>query len=127
LERDLEALSVDINPDEFSQLDTDCTGRALGLLYVCEGSCIGNQQLYTALKKHRQFVDWGSDAFLSGCKSGFAERWKATLGLLAEHCRNDVSSLQYKNMENGALAGFKLYGVYWSRLGEHTPDPAQCL
>jgi len=116
LERDLEALSVDIHPLEFKQLELATKGQALGMLYVCEGSCIGNQQLYAALKKHRQFVDWNGYAFLSGCKSGFAERWKTTLKLLGEHCKNEVTNPQYMSIERGALAAFELYGSYWTGL-----------
>ena len=111
LEADLNTLAF--SPDHSSEEHTSENSHAklLGLVYVCEGSCIGNQRLFTALNKHDNFRDWNSSEFLRSCKSGFSERWKpvvAAIDALATQ-GSPVDGSGYDEIEQGALEGFDIF------------------
>jgi len=118
LESDLhrQALSVKVCGQAESHYQSHAF--ALGLVYVCEGSCIGNQRVLKALMRHACFEQWNSKAFLSTCKADFSSRWKSVLDSLVKISENssDIDGSGYDDIERGAVAGFELYKTYWTAL-----------
>lgn len=120
LAADLSRLGVVVDPSGFARLTPGSHGFTLGLVYVCEGSCIGNQQLLSAMKRYPEFNSWRSRSFLESCKQGFSIRWKTLLKsmeALAVH-GSAYDGSGYDQLELGALAGFDLYRSLWNALEE---------
>lgn len=114
LKKDLHNLGETHLPAEQPEPRTS-PGFTTGLLYVCEGSCLGNQQLMAALKKSKSFQNWQASAFFSSCNEGFGARWRTVLDLIDAIARIDSTSDTpgYKELENGALFGFEVFRRSW--------------
>ena len=118
LEADLQTLAFNTEHDTQEHSPDDSHAKLLGLVYVCEGSCIGNQRLFTALNKHENFREWRSSEFLRSCKSGFSERWKpvvAAIDTLATQ-GSPVDGSGYDDIEQGALEGFDIFKSSWNAI-----------
>ena len=118
LENDLDALDVSVEPPDGNAIVFDTHGALLGLVYVCEGSCIGNQRLYSALNKHENFRYWNSAEFLVSCKVGFAQRWKSVIDSVDQISTSGspLDGSGYDDIEKGALDGFQLFANGWLAL-----------
>ncbi|MFK7964409.1 MAG: biliverdin-producing heme oxygenase [Burkholderiaceae bacterium] len=126
LSADLERLSISIDPSHYSSSPAQSLRFSLGLVYVCEGSCIGNKRVLAALNRHEQFHAWNCSAYLSSCHVGFAERWKTLLQSIESLTMKgaELDAIGYKEIERGAITGFELYLDYWRALS-HTPNHHQ--
>jgi heme oxygenase len=81
---------------------------SIGLMYVCEGSCLGNQQLMAAMNKSESFHGWQASAFFASCKEGFGQRWRTMLDLI-----DSSADVDYEELEQGALSGFDAFKLGW--------------
>lgn len=115
LQTDLKQLHVVLQASDFSQLDLRSPAFTMGLCYVSEGSCLGNQQLLRALQSQPTFVSWKADHFFQSCREGFGERWKTFLSLL-----HPYGESSYPDLEAGAVAGFDYFKQLWTELSVHT-------
>lgn len=118
LESDLDQLKFNVNVLAYPNLPSETHGFTLGLVYVCEGSCIGNQRVLAALKRHECFHHWNSKSFLSTCKEGFSGRWKTLLASMNQLStyHSEIDGSGYDELEKGAIAGFNIYLKYWCAL-----------
>lgn len=120
LEADLHTLAFSTEYSCERQAPEDSHAQLLGLVYVCEGSCIGNQRLFTALSKHKNFRDWDSSQFLRSCKCGFSERWKTIVAAIDKLATqgSPVDGSGYDDIEQGALEGFDIFKMGWNAIQE---------
>ena len=95
------------------RLTVHSSGFAAGLVYVSEGSSLGNQQIYKALSKKEAFLELGAKQFFEVSIKGPSERWKAFLHLLS---LRPVS--QHEAIVEGAKKGFQYFGQLYSKLQE---------
>ncbi|MEO1049309.1 MAG: biliverdin-producing heme oxygenase [Bacteroidota bacterium] len=107
LKNDLDQLNIDANNQDIT-LPISSPSFAIGLCYVSEGSCMGNQMMLNSLKDNSTFQSWQADHFLSSCKESFGERWKDFKAIMQPYGESDYASL-----EAGALAGFDLFAQLW--------------
>ena len=116
LDTDLRQQNIFLNTMRYVDLPYQSHGFTLGLVYVCEGSCIGNRRVLSALNRVECFHQWGSRTYLDICKVGFSDRWKLLLGKMhsvsTDGSKIDGSS--YNDIEQGAIAGFNQYMYYWN-------------
>lgn len=80
----------------------------MGLCYVSEGSCLGNQMMHNKMKESQVFLSWQADRFFMSCREGFAQRWKSFLQLMEPY-----GEQHYAELEAGCLAGFELFKKLW--------------
>lgn len=115
LETDLNTLAFSMDHSSETSAPEDSHAKLLGLVYVCEGSCIGNQRLFTALNKHENFRQWQSCEFLRSCKTGFSERWKPVVAAIDSLATagSPVDGSAYDDIEQGALEGFDIFKSGW--------------
>lgn len=120
LESDLTQQNLAINALSYVDLPYQSHSFTLGLVYVCEGSCIGNQRVLAALNRHACFHQWNSKHYLGTCKQGFSNRWKTLLSSMNQLSTNTsrVDGSGYEEIERGAIAGFDIYKEYWEALSQ---------
>ena len=87
-------------------------GYALGLCYVSEGSVLGSKRMYEGLRANSHFNQIRADRFFRIGKEGMGGRWKTFLEILLDEAENHRDEV-----EEGAVAGFELFGRIWERLG----------
>lgn len=112
LHRDLEVLGESYVSTSPVTPTTVTRAFSIGLLYVCEGSCLGNQQLMTAMSTSESFRSWEASAFFASCNQGFGLRWRTVLGLI-----ETTTEVQYEELEDGALFGFDAFKHSWLSAG----------
>lgn len=120
LQKDLEQLNEQA-PDKpsFVQFPSKSYAFAIGLCYVSEGSCMGNQMMYKQFKRNEQFVLWGASSFFQECSKDWGVRWKAFMQIMHE-----VGSSDYKQLEKGALFGFQHFGELWKSRSSPSVHPS---
>ncbi len=127
LEADLNTLAFTMDSSDEASSAEDSHAKLLGLVYVCEGSCIGNQRLFSALNKHDNFRQWHSSEFLRSCKTGFSERWKPVVAAIDSLATagSPVDGSGYDDIEQGALEGFDIFKSGWLAVNaNHSPSNA---
>jgi heme oxygenase len=83
-------------------------GHLSGLLYVVEGSCLGNRQILRTLRDQEAFQALGVHAYLSTSVATSGERWKATVRAVESAGEDDIEGVLA-----GALAGFSCFARFW--------------
>lgn len=81
----------------------------LGLCYVSEGACMGNQMMYNRLRQNQYFMEWQADAFFRSCRQGFATRWHTFVDRIA--CMS--SKVEEEDLLKGGNRGFLAFSTYW--------------
>ncbi|MEO9870314.1 biliverdin-producing heme oxygenase [Ekhidna sp.] len=107
LRKDLSQLGVEVS-DSIDISTTKPAAYVVGLCYVSEGSCMGNQMMLQALKKHEEFNSWQASYFFESCKKDFGIRWKSFLEAMHPYGEHD-----YDKLESGSLHGFELFEKIW--------------
>ena len=103
LENDLSLLGMSTQKESFIPQYTS-PAFTVGLCYVSEGSCLGNQMIYRSLKGNPVFEAWGAAEFLKGCTDSIHQRWASFLEVMSVYGQN-----HYEELEKGAMAGFSLF------------------
>jgi len=112
LEEDLQKLDGGIKLKEQLQLTSaEEDAFIVGLVYVSEGSVLGNRQLHKAMQKQDSFVALGADHFFRIAAGGLAERWKSFLQLMHPYGMKAETQLI-----QGANAGFNHFKEIWQSL-----------
>ena len=103
LEADLRSLSLSqtLPHPSVPKLAVESPAFAVGMCYVSEGSCMGNQQMYRAFQPQASFQSLGADRFFRESSIGFSSRWKEFLQRMIPY-----GEAAYEELEAGALAGF---------------------
>lgn len=108
LKADLDKLGVTLTEPGKENLPTQSLAYAVGLCYVAEGSCLGNQQMLKVLSAKPEFNNWQADNFFLSCREGFGQRWRTFMGLMEPH-----GTENYQQLEAGGVDGFKLFERLW--------------
>lgn len=108
LKADLEQLGVKLPEEDVEYLPVKSYSYAVGLCYVSEGSCLGNQQMLKVLSAKEEFNSWNANNFFLSCREGFGQRWRSFMGLMDTH-----GTQHYSDLEAGGIEGFELFKKLW--------------
>ena len=96
--------------NSFIPLPSNTFAFAVGLCYVSEGSCMGNQMMYKHFRSDEQFQSWQASSFFKECANEWGMRWKAFRAIMDE-----VGNSNYEELEKGAIFGFQRFGKLWKK------------
>ncbi len=105
LAKDAQLLQIPlpVPKQHFEAIPLETTGHLVGLLYVLEGSMLGGQFIYKALKKNEQLAHLPEFYFFAGNGSDTGQQWR-TFCTLAER-----SDIQQEEAHHAAKLTFQFY------------------
>lgn len=103
IEDDLKTFNVSFNTQSYHECNMINEAKAMGIMYVIEGSTLGGRMILKNVKQTLKFSELGV-SFFSGYGDSTSEKWKKFLGILIGYEERTGST---KDIIAGANAAFK--------------------